>query len=239
MFSPQLRNAKEFGTIDAKLFSIITLLALTWDADSQAIEGVNSRIKYECNRSHAIGLATLSSNIVITNLCNLGTREAPMKWSQVKPRADAVLEMASSCFHKSSIEAIMSGRVQGPGIARWETPPPRNRVTAPQRIFSETQRWVSACSLDLFKVLQPKFDLNSVCKGVSFNTGRQRVTKISLAKDFLAAPSSIWISPTSYHSMCYLLKLRVMGFADNSVNSLALRLQPLAIGIIHRRRGKG
>ena len=97
------------GQVTPVLFNTFATICLEWEWDSQAIEGVNSRIKLKTAKSRRLGLDQLTADIVVSNLCALGTRNSPGKWSLIKPIADAVLDRAIQAWDVPAMNTIRAG----------------------------------------------------------------------------------------------------------------------------------
>ena len=117
MFGAELHDAVDTGKLDKQLFSIVGLICLAWQSDSQRIEGLNSRVKYYTTKSPRIGLQTLSANVVATDLCNIGVRGFKIKWSEIKPAADHVADTAYAAYNKQMVEN--SGRFSTRASRYW------------------------------------------------------------------------------------------------------------------------
>ena len=215
MFGAELHDAVDTGKLDKQLFSIVGLICLAWQSDSQRIEGLNSRVKYYTTKSPRIGLQTLSANVVATDLCNIGVRGFKIKWSEIKPAADHVADTAYAAYNKQMVEQIAAGflpRQADIGEPRFATPQPTEpRDRAQHRRYSETDRWIAACSLQIYKLVQPRVDVNCIRVGVTIQNGLKA-----------APPEVMWISPSVYYSMCYLLKLEVVRSSGDFDVELAL-----------------
>ena len=242
LFRDEIANACVDGTLDPAVYSVFALMAITWDADSQAIEGINSRIKQQTVRARRIGLPLLTANIVVPNMCSLGTRDAPSKWSLIKPIMDHILSLAEGSCHKDIYEPIMSGRsqlaicdakVRGQEVhaiadehpSRWSPPPATQGVALAQiaKLLDSELKRASACSLLWYRSFEPKHGINCISRCLVIGP---RVTPASLNN---LMPREAWGAPLTYYFVGHLMKFVVVGIdEDEDTCTLALELsQPL------------
>ena len=199
------------------------LIATVWDADSQAMEGIISRVKRECVRSHKIGLPLLTAQIVVPNMCGLGTRNAPEKWSLIKPIVDNVLEQAECAYRKERAQAILAGVpqcIEGddsaavPAPSRWEAPAP-TAMCAPRTHAQQDNdtRRASACSLRWYRDFEPREGLRCINECLTIG-----------ADPVLEMPGEAWLAALSHCLVGQLVKLVVVGAKGGEEGALVMEL---------------
>ena len=100
VFECELKYSASTGKCARQLYTLVLMACIIWDADSQAMEGVNSRIKPKSDKAHHIDLETINADIVTSNMVGLGVRGAPAKNSEVVKRSDVLLAIAAASYDR-------------------------------------------------------------------------------------------------------------------------------------------
>ena len=129
VFKPELEACRDNqGRLDPFLFSAFALTSMSWHADTRAVEGINSRIKLLSKRYRRLGLPGLCADLVVMNACELGTREAPTKWSQMSPIVDRVVPLVLATWDRKKVDRIMMGYPALCDDSKAPAPPVASRV---------------------------------------------------------------------------------------------------------------
>eukprot|EP00973_Karenia_brevis_P094132 12420957-Karenia_brevis.AAC.4 len=80
------------------LYLLVKAFRISFKADVQCIEGVNSMIRCISTRCRRIGLALLSARVLLKKALGLGTKTSPTKWSSIRDRATDVLRVCTSNY---------------------------------------------------------------------------------------------------------------------------------------------
>ena len=91
------RGARRRGRISPQLHAMWRLISTRWKGDSQEIEGVNSMVQALCNLCPHISLQLLDARIACRKAAGLGQRGGPLKWSELAPIFESILENISKC----------------------------------------------------------------------------------------------------------------------------------------------
>ena len=72
VFADELDSCADNGKLDLFLYNLIFALCRTWHGDTQHIEGLNSKIKYEVRSAPSISLQLCSARVAVKHVLGAG-----------------------------------------------------------------------------------------------------------------------------------------------------------------------
>ena len=160
-------EAAASGMCPARLFVVASALRRKLKADVQEIEGINSLIRIQGERSPHISLELLSSRICIKKALGVGSSSSLLKLSALQASANKLMDSCLRAADSVDIRDIVSEQ-------RW-APPPRlanlPEKAAVDSVFLQMEPsanlgrsaiWAASCSL-LFNRLAKDIDCGRKC----------------------------------------------------------------------------
>lgn len=210
LFREELKDCAMEGTISMCLYAPMRLLALSWRADTQEIEGVNNLISMATDRAPKISLALLDARVATRKDVGLGSRATKYKkYTVLAPRIKEILDDAVQ--HADGVQAVLErkGRWAGPQPA---TDPGENRESvAPCLYAPQVLTWATTYNMGWYRAAERR------------NANREESIIV-----FRGQPHA-WVCMMTYYYTGHLLKFDVMEPATESSGPILRRSDPVEI----------
>jgi hypothetical protein len=112
----ELVQARDLGTIGTICWSISAFMRVRMRPDVRVNEQYNSLVRMMNERCRHVSLGLLSARVNLKKMLGVGTRGASMKWSQIRPRAEILLNQMMQ--HGDEADTVMGE------TDRWQPPLP-------------------------------------------------------------------------------------------------------------------
>ncbi|CAK0836755.1 unnamed protein product [Prorocentrum cordatum] len=157
-----LVQARDTGTCGTLLYSITMCMRCYSKADVRDNEQYNSLIRQMNMRCRNIGLPLMSSRINVKKWLGVGTRGASMRWSSIKPRAEALLRQLLPFAEQAQGIAIEDARFEAAKPIETDVNVSATLKVACPVDTSPAALWAKSYSVKLFRCSSGRPDANQL-----------------------------------------------------------------------------